>query len=101
MPPVRAKSTPEEARIARVIEALDAAEYPSVLAAYKAFNMTYFKLLGRYRHGRTALHSGQNKSLDKAQEGALLEYIDRCQQITRAANLILWSSSNIKEVSKP
>jgi hypothetical protein len=110
MPPVRAKSTLEEARIARAIEALDAAEYPSVLAAYKAFNVPYFKLLGRYRHGRMASHGGQNKALDKAQEAALLEYIDRChqlgrpvnrRQITRAANSILWSLGNIKEVSKP
>jgi hypothetical protein len=83
MPPVRTKSSPEEARIVRAVEALDAGEYLSVSAAYKAFNVLYHKLLGRYRHRTKASHSGQNKALDKAQEAALLEYIDRCDQLGR------------------
>jgi hypothetical protein len=110
MPPVRTKSTPEETRIAKAIEALHTGEYKSVSTAHKAFNVPYYKLLGRYRHGRKASHGGQNKALDKAQEAALLEYIDRCDQlgrpakrrhITMAANSILWSSGQFKEVSKP
>jgi len=101
MPVVRTKSNPEESRITKAINALVSSEQPSVLAAHKAFNVPYKKLLGRYAHGTEASHGGQNKALDKVQEEALLQYIDRCselgrpakrQDIINAANSILWNS---------
>jgi hypothetical protein len=70
----------------------------------------YKKLLGRYKHGSKASHGGHNNALDSAQEKALLEYIDRCDQlgwpakrwhIALATNSILWASGEFKEVSKP
>jgi Tc5 transposase DNA-binding domain len=105
---VRTKNTLEEARIAKAIRALDNGECKSVSEAYKAFNVLYKKLLGRYHHGSKASHGGQNKALDAAQEEALLQYIDQCDQLSRplkrwhielAANSILWSNGQFKEVS--
>src|SRR5450432_2115103 len=102
MPPIRNKVTPEEGRIVKAMEALKSSECKTVSDAQKAFNIPYKKLLGRFRHGMKASHGGQNKALDEAQEQALLEYIDRCDQLGRlskrrhialAANSILWSSS--------
>src|SRR5450432_4858441 len=83
MPVVRTRNTPEEARIAKAIQALDNGECKSVSEAHKAFNVPYKKLLSRYRHRSKASHSGQNKALDAAQEEALLQYIDRCNQLSR------------------
>jgi hypothetical protein len=83
MPVVRTKSNPEESRITKAINALVSGEQPSVLAAHKAFNVLYKKLLGRYAHGTEASHGGQNKALDTAQEEALLQYIDRCSELGR------------------
>jgi len=106
---VRTKNTPEEGRIVKAMEALRNGECKSVSEAHIAFNILYKKLLGRYCHRSKALHGGQNKALDKAQEEALLEYIDRCDQLGRptkrrhialATNSILWSSSQFKEVSR-
>jgi Tc5 transposase DNA-binding domain len=108
MPIVRTKSTPEEGRITKAIDALRSGEQESVLSAHKAFNVPYRKLLGRFAHGKEASHGGQNKALDDAQEEALLQYIDHCsesgrpakrQDIINGANSILWSSGQFIEVS--
>ena len=85
MPAVQKKANPEEACIARAIEALCSGEQKSVRAAHKAFNLLYKKLLGRYQHRTEASHSRQNKALDKAQEDALLQYIDRYSEGGRLA----------------
>jgi hypothetical protein len=85
MPAVCNKVTPEGGRIEKALEALRSGDQKSAYAAHKAFNVPYKKLLGRYKHGSKASHSGYNKALDNAQEKALLEYIDRCDQLGRPA----------------
>ena len=77
MPVIRTKPTPEETRITRAIQALESGSVKSVAAAYRVYNVPYQKLLGRYNRGTSASHGGQNKALNKAQEEALLQYIDR------------------------
>ncbi len=73
MPPIRTKITPEEQRIARAIQALNAGEFTTVTKAHNPFHMPYHKLLARYK-GRPSTDSlgGHNKALDAAQEEALL-----------------------------
>jgi hypothetical protein len=66
MPPIRTKSNPEEARIAKAIDTLLSSEQPSVHAAHKAFHIPYRKLYSRFIEGREASHGGQNKALDDA-----------------------------------
>ena len=99
MPPIRTiKVTPEERRIANAIKALKDGEYTSVLQAHRDFNVPYQKLLARYKGRPSTNHlGGLNKLLDGAQEQALLQYIDRCnelgcqcdhKQIERGANFM-------------
>jgi len=110
MPPIWKKITPEEQRIDKAIKALKNDEYISVVKAHRAFNVPYQKLLQRY-NGRPAADSlgGHNKTLDDAQEQALLQYIDRCSELGRpckhkhielAANSILRASGNPNIVSR-
>ena len=82
MPPIQKKNIPEEQRIDKAIKALKNDEYTSVLKAHRAFNVPYQKLLQRY-DGRAAADSlgGHNKTLDDAQEQALLQYIDHCSEL--------------------
>ena len=77
MPPIQKKITPEKQRIDKTIKALKNDEYTSVLKAHRAFNVLYQKLLHRY-NSRPAANSlgSHNKTLDDAQEQALLQYID-------------------------
>ena len=66
MPAVRNKVTPREGRIEKALEALRSSDQKSAYAAYKAFNMLYKKLLGRYKRRSKASHGGHNKALDNA-----------------------------------
>jgi len=108
MPVVRTKDTPEEGRISKALAALESHEYRSVWAAHKAFNIPYAKLLGPHRHGTKASHGGHNKALNTAQEESLLRFITlrheigrpaKRRQICQAAESILWSSGQFKQVS--
>ena len=108
MPPIRKKITPEEQRIDKAIKALKNDEYISVAKAHRALNVPYQKLLQRY-NGRPAADSldEHNKTLDDAQEQALLQYIDCCSELGRsckhkhielAANSILQVSGSLNTV---
>src|SRR5277367_4478808 len=110
MPPIRKKITPEEQRIARAIKALKDGEYTTVAKAHRAYNVPYQKLLLRHQ-GRLSTNSlgGHNKALNDAQEQALLQYIDRCDELGRpckhkhielAANSLLRASGNSNTVSR-
>ena len=110
MPPIRKKITPEEQRIAKTIKALKDGEYTSILKAHRAFNVPYQKLLHRY-NGRPVADSlgGHNKIFNDAQEQALLQYIDRCNELGRSCkhkyieitiNLILRASGHQYIVSR-
>jgi hypothetical protein len=111
MPPNRKKDTPEEARIAKAIEAIHSKECVSIAAAHRQFNVLYQKLCNRLNStAPDSSNSGRNKVLDKVQEAVLLYYIDRCYKlgrpanrcmITLAANSILRTSGNTRIVSKP
>ena len=84
MPPIRTKTTLEEQRTAKAIQALLASEYPTVAAAHRAHNVPYHKLLHRFEGRRCKdANGGLNKLLDKAQEDVLLLYIDRCEELGR------------------
>jgi hypothetical protein len=77
MPSTQTKITPEENRIARAIKALKDGECKTVAEAHRAFSVPYSKLYAR-NQGRlcNSNNGGLNKSLDSAQEEALLLYID-------------------------
>src|SRR5947209_4715665 len=106
MPPIRTKANPEEGRIAKAIEALEKGEFTHVTEAHRYFNVPYGKLLHRYQ-GRKAANSlgGKNKLLNDAQEQAILQYIDRYDQLGRpcdhrhielAANSVLQASGTLQ-----
>ena len=109
MPSIWKKIISEKQRINKTIKTLKNDEYTSVLKAHRAFNVPYQKLLQRY-NGRPAADSlaGHNKTLDDAQEQALLQYIDHCSELGRpckhkhielAANSILRASDSPNIVS--
>ena len=110
MPPIRKKITPEEARIAKAIKALQEGQYTTVAKAHRAFNVSYQKLLHRF-NGRPSngTNDGLNKTLNSAQESALLLYIDRCDELGRlvkhkhielVANSLLRASGSGETVSR-
>jgi hypothetical protein len=85
MPPIRKKCTPEDARIINAIEALDNGDCGSVSEAARGFTVPYRKLLRRYQNRENStIHGGHNKTLDDAQEQALLVYIQRCYTAGKA-----------------
>jgi hypothetical protein len=111
MPPIRTvKITPEERRIADAIRAVKNEERASLLKAHAQFSVPYGKLRARF-HGRpsTDYLGGHNKTLDQEQEEAVLQYIDRCdelgaqcshKQIELAANSVLRKSGSPETVSR-
>src|SRR5450432_1521199 len=106
MPPIRTKITPEEQRITRAIKALNSGECKNVVDTNRTYNVPYDKLRYRYQ-GRACndTNDSLNKALNKVQEQALLQYIDRCDELGRpckhiyielGANSILRASNSSK-----